>query len=336
MVLKKDDQKIFYLTDKSLAETFNLTITDFLNIVEKLINSSDPTFKIKEYIHFIIQGKSKGQNVINFSREGAIAVAKYFDEQHKLDNCSYHQVLALIEDYRINKIDRKITFIIYENSSSLIRLKQRHWLNFDDVSKIFQTTKFRLQKAFEDIEEMKLEEDFIEYQEQLYFSLSGLYKISLELSLSLRSQERREYCDRVREIAPPVVKFLAITPSPSGKEINSAISYLKNKYHYCQITGKIPNRDNKIDLAGHHLYDKNVYNFLADDHDNIIIIDQEIHKDFHQWNGGNLQSCRIDDFIEYIELKYPSKHELLLMLHYRRSILLLKLSKFQRFLPEGM
>jgi hypothetical protein len=74
---------------------------------------------------------------------------------------------------------------------------------------------------------------------------------------------------------------------------------------------------------------------LADDIDNIITITEQIHDDFHQWNGGYQKSCTIDDFIQYVEWRYPQKHKEILMLENRRRVLLVKLTQFQRALPEG-
>jgi hypothetical protein len=178
---------------------------------------------------------------------------------------------------------------------------------------------------------MRIYEGFEVYESIFFFSLSGLEKLSIELSVSLRSEERREYCKRVAEVAPPVLEFLAIAPSPSQAKIFSAVRYAKGRDEFsCQITG--------VDLGnmvGHHLYDKNTYGFLADDPDNIITISENLSRDFHQWNGGNHKSCTIDDFIEYVEWKYPQKHKVILMLDNRRRILMLKLTQSQRALPEG-
>ena len=68
---------------------------------------------------------------------------------------------------------------------------------------------------------------------------------------------------------------------------------------------------------------------------NIITITKQISNDFHLWNGGFQKSCTIDDLIQYVEWRYPQKHKQILMLENRRRVLLVKLSQFQRALPEG-
>jgi len=174
------------------------------------------------------------------------------------------------------------------------------------------------------------------YGDTNFFSLSGLAKLSIELSLKLRSEERRDYCGRVTEVAPPVLKFLSLVPSPSSEEMNRAVNFAKSRDGSCQITGVVRDKYNRqIELAGHHLYDKNTYRFLGADLDNILTIDKQVHEDFHQWNGGNNRTCTIHDFIEYVEWRYPEKHEVILMLHNRQRILMIKLSQSQRALPES-
>ncbi|MEM9541876.1 MAG: hypothetical protein AAGA60_20565 [Cyanobacteria bacterium P01_E01_bin.42] len=336
------DREIFYIEENKLAEAFERSQKEFDELVDFLISSSEEKNYLREWIHFVVQGYINKQQAIRiFSREGAIAIANYIDLQGEATDTALHTVFALLDRYRLDRIDNNIRRSVYENSSSLTFKNQRHWLDRQDIVKIFKTTRSRLDEAFRNIQRseyaMKITEDFDNREETDYFSLSGLEKLSVELSISLRSQERQEYCNRVREVAPPVIEFLAIAPSPSPQEIERTVRYVKNRDKFCQITeiarDKYENR--LIKLVGHHLYDKNNYPFLANDPDNIVTITEQISDDFYQWNGGFTKTCTIDDFIEYVEWRYPQKHEVILMLHNRRRVLLLKLGQLQRTLPEG-
>lgn len=335
------DRKIFYIEEASLAKALNLEQKTFDEIVNSLETSLDENIRLKDNLHFVIQGYIGKQPVRIFSREGAIAIAKYLDLHGDLTKLALKAVLELIEQYRINQIDTKVRQAVYENSSSLVLRNQRHWLSREDVIKIFKTNGSRLNTAFQSIQRsdfpMRINEDFETKESGYYFSLSGLEKLSIELSLNLLSEERREYCQRVREVAPPVLEFLALVPSPSAQDIERAIRFAKNRDGICQITGVARNKyENRlIKIVGHHLYDKNTYTFLGADPDNILTIAEQVSEDFHQWNGGNQNSCTIDDFINYVEWRYPEKHQVILMLHNRRRVLLLKLSQRQRALPEG-
>ncbi len=335
------DREVFYIEERNLAEAFNLYQRDFDQIVENLASTSNEEIRLIESVHFIIQGYVSKQYAKRiFSQEGAIAIASYLDVNGAVDETHINTVFALLERYRINQIDATVRRSVCKNSSSLARRRQRYWLSLEDVVKILKTNRSRLEKAFHDIQTsddpMIIYEDF-ENQDKDYFSLSGLEKLSLELSVSLRSEERREYCSRVTEVAPPVVDFLAFTPSPSQENIDRTVRYVKNKDQFCQVTGVARDKyeNQLIKLVGHHLYDQNTYKFLAADPDNIITIAEQVSDDFHQWNGGFNITCTIDDFIEYTERRYPEKHKAILMLHNRRTILMHKLSQLQRTLPEG-
>lgn len=314
------DRKVFYIEEGKLSEALELEQREFDEIVNSLQASTDENARLKEWLHFVVQGYiNKQQPIRIFSREGAIAVASYLDSHGETTEISVKRVLSLLKRYRTLYIDGRVRKSVYENSSSLALRSNRHWLSRVDVARIFITSIPRLNKAFQDIQKsdspMRIGFDFEDYGDTTFFSLSGLEKLSMELSLKLRSEERREYCSRVREIAPPVLQFLSLVPSPSQQDVNRVVRYAKNRDRFCQITGvardKYENR--LIKLVGHHLYDKNTYYFLADDPDNILTIAEQISEDFHQWNGGNDKTCTIDDFIEYLEQRYSEKHEVILM-----------------------
>ncbi len=340
------DRKNFYIEEHSLATAFGLEQRNFDNIVNSLEASSDENIRLKECLHFVVQAYINKQYPIRiFSREGAIAIASYLDLnglRGEVTEFTLNTLFALLERYRINQIDREVRQAVYENSSSLTLSNQRHWLSREDVVKVFKTNGSKLDKAFQSIQRcdspMRINEDFESRESSYYFSLSGLEKLSMELSISLQSEQRREYCERVREVVPPVLTFLALVPSPSKGDIEAAVRYAKNtRDGFCQVTGvardKYENRS--ATLHGHHLYDKNTYHFLSADLDNILTISGEVSEDFHQWNGGTHKTCTVDDFIEYVEWRYPQKHGVILMLLNRRRILLIKLSQVQRALPKG-
>ena len=329
----------FYIEEAKLVQALELTLKEFDDLLEVLIADDR---SLQESIHFIVQNHIAKKPIRLFSREGAIAITRSLEKKGIVNDATIKSVLTLIEQYRLEQIDTSVRRSIYENSSSLLLKNQRHWLSYQEVVKIFRTNVNRLASARDSIRKsdnpMIFDEDATKIEGVTHFSLSGLEKLSIELSLTLKSQERREYCERVREVAPPVLKSLALAPSPSESQIESAKRFVKNQNNQCcQITGSARNKyDNPtLKLVAHHLYDQNNYRFFANDPDNIIAIREEISDDFHLWNGGFKKSCTIDDFIEYIEWKYPKKHDKILMLYNRREVLYQKLKMLQRTLPYG-
>ncbi|MBE9233150.1 hypothetical protein IQ231_16075 [Cuspidothrix issatschenkoi LEGE 03284] len=279
------DREIFYIEEEKLSQALELTQRKFDEKCEQLIDSSDDRIRLQEWVHYIIQGTVNKQIIRIFSREGAIAIAKYLDMEGKVNTNSLNKVFSLFEEYRINQIDTIVRRSVYENSSSLVVKRQRHWLNIEDVVNIFKSNKYRIREAFNSIQ---VSDD------------------------------------------PMIINV-------DFENIEQAMRYVKTRDGCCQITGIARNKyENKlVELVGHHLYDRNNHKFLADDIDNIMTITEQIHDDFHQWNGGYQKSCTIDDFIQYVEWRYPQKHKEILMLENRRRVLLVKLTQFQRALPEG-
>lgn len=346
----KFDRNIFYIEEEKLSKTLDLTLKAFDELVDSLIYSDNESIRLKESIHFAIQRRIAKQPVRVFSREGVFRVIKYLEQCGSESTLLLNKIQQLLKEYDINQIDAEIRKKIYENSSAFIFRYKRTWLSIQATINILDTNSKRLKKAIEDIQKsdspMNVNEDFESFEDfahengfTYYFSISGLEKLSLELSLKLRSAERREYCQRVKEVAPPVFEFLALAPSPSHTDIDRAMKYAKNRDgHICQVTRVSRNKyseNRHIEVVAHHLYDKSNYPYLADFPDNILTISKLVSEDFHQSNGGNQQSCTIDDFIQYVEWRYPENHEVILMLYNRRSILMLKLAQFQQALPES-
>jgi len=219
--------------------------------------------------------------------------------------------------------------------------KNRHWLNSTDVFRILKTTGQKLDQVFKSIQKsndpMELEKDFADFDRIRYYSFSGLEKLSIELRLILKSQRRKEYCDRVYIVAPPILQDLTRFSLPDSSEIGKAMNYAKNNRdsQKCQVEGVTREDDEQVELVAHHLYDQNNYRFVAAELDNIITISKKISNEFHQWNGGTQQSCTIDDFLNFLELFYPEKHKIIAILYNRRDSLRLKVLRYQRLLPKA-
>lgn len=48
---------------------------------------------------------------------------------------------------------------------------------------------------------------------------------------------------------------------------------------------------------------------LAESMDNLITLTEQVHREFHAWNGGFDKPCRIDDLINFVHNMYPDKVE---------------------------
>jgi hypothetical protein len=68
--------------------------------------------------------------------------------------------------------------------------------------------------------------------------------------------------------------------------------------HRCEITGKKAAVHKKIDLDGHHLFDRRSRPDLADLPENILVLVPDLHREFHGWKSG---PCAPKDVLVFVE-----------------------------------
>ena len=90
----------------------------------------------------------------------------------------------------------------------------------------------------------------------------------------------------------------------------------------CQITGTERDKKSKsVNITAHHIYDKKHYPHLADCEDNLITLSQEVHNDFHAWNGGSGKSCTADNLIDFVQQLHSDNYEVIMRLNKIKQIL---------------
>lgn len=76
----------------------------------------------------------------------------------------------------------------------------------------------------------------------------------------------------------------------AGDIASARLVALKRAKGRCVISGSTE------ELRGHHLFDVSTYPFWAASPWNFIMITEELHKEFHRFNGGTTKSCTIFHF----------------------------------------
>ncbi len=85
------------------------------------------------------------------------------------------------------------------------------------------------------------------------------------------------------------------------KRIQAAVDNAKKKANgRCQITGEKKCAADPFNLAVHHVFDQKTYPHLADHADNLLVIKECVHKEFHSWMGGTKKTCDVEDFEQFI------------------------------------
>ena len=89
----------------------------------------------------------------------------------------------------------------------------------------------------------------------------------------------------------------------------------------CQITGEKRTATNMINITAHHIYSRQHYPQLATSIDNLITLKDQIHLDFHAWNGGSSKPCTADDLMRFATELYPENHKVIQRLKKVKEIL---------------
>ena len=91
------------------------------------------------------------------------------------------------------------------------------------------------------------------------------------------------------------VKRICAAPLRIEKVIDAA---KKSSGYRCQVSGKRKTKTSQFQLHGHHLFDQATRPDLADLHENILVVEGNIHSEFHSWKKK--ESCEPKDFLNFL------------------------------------
>jgi hypothetical protein len=253
-----------------------------------------------------------------FSQQGAFTIVKYLDTTEK--KSIWKQLKEFVTKNKEKVRKAFVNKSIVQNSSSLTFRANRHWLNKADTKSILSTSYPRLEKAFKDLQQsttpLIIYEDFDIVDGNKQYSLSGLYKITNNLSSTLTVKNRKEWCEAIEVVAPSTFKLLISHQDAKLKRVQKACELSRKRDgNACQITKEKPSRSNKFNLASHHIFSKAHYPDLEDSLDNIITLKEEVHKEFHTYMGGTQNECTIDNLIEFVIQFYPEAEDAIFLLN---------------------
>ncbi|HEY9697278.1 MAG TPA: HNH endonuclease [Trichocoleus sp.] len=310
----------FTIKAEDLAKALEISLDRLYEIVEFFDKDSKDEWDLVENEHFIFLSKNKGTRL--FSQIGAFAIAKYMDTIEKKTLLG-----RLVEFITRHKEKLRNAFVrqrVYENCSSLTHRNSFSFLSRKDVVNILCTSYARLDKAFETIQKsdpMENGKHFIDIEGKRFYSLSGIEKLSRELSNNLKKPDRREWCKAVHIVGNKTLAQIISAEEQREKRITAAKNTAKKRDKCCQITGSKPKPSNQVELAAHHIFSKEEYPHLSESLDNLITLTNDVHKEFHHWNGGFDKPCTVDEFIRFVSEQYsdedkcPNLDELLQKLH---------------------
>jgi len=313
----------FTIRESDLAKMLEITREKLDEIVIFFDADSNDRWELQENDHFIYFNRSLNERL--FSEQGAYAIAKYIDEIQPQN--IWTRVKEFITKHREKIRNAFINQKIQENCSSLTLKNNRHFLSKQDVISIFCTSHRRINTAFEEIRisdsPLILYEDFDDIDGVRHYSFSGLNKLSRHLAKALTVMNRRSWCEAVEIVGTKTFKLIIDAETAKQKRISTVMDRAKKRdKSRCQIIGVERDKQNKsINITVHHIYDRHHYQHLADCEDNLITLSQEVHNDFHTWNGGYQKSCTADNLIEFVQQLHPDNYAVILRLNKIKQIL---------------
>ena len=111
---------------------------------------------------------------------------------------------------------------------------------------------------------------------------------------------RKAWVEAVGEVVEDCFKSEVARIKAAPSRISRTIKSVKRSAnHTCQVSGRKKMRSNSIQLDGHHLFDKSTRPDLDDLHENILVVEAHIHREFHSYIGG--ESCEPEQFLDFLE-----------------------------------
>ena len=262
---------------------------------------------------------NKEKKLRNFSPKGAFKIASYIEKNEKRGIFYKFKEFFTKHDQKIRRsLARKSIFAELTDSGEIQVYQGVAMIHKQSLRRILETNGSKLNKTVNHLQQrtdkpLELGVDFYEDEKrEFWFSESGIVMISKSMSETLTNKSRQEMCKTIAMEFPLAFKEIQENLDDDTKqkiEIEKAKKRAKTRdKNTCQVTGQKPDRNNKFNLAVHHLYSLQKYPHLATLDLNLVTIKEEIHQEFHGNLGGFHQPCTIEDFIEFLHVYYPEHH----------------------------
>ena len=301
------------LTDKETAKILHKTTTSLYKTVDFFDSRDDDEWDLKEGEHFeFVKGGDPAYQPRRFTEEGVEALAQYYEKEGKIS--ILHSVLDALFQRRIRRkkmlVSRRITqefieaipppeirgelaFVQRKTTINILQTNGKGLNNSE--ARLFDAGSLDGQEGLElDVHFSKDEND------QRTWSQKGIASIAVDMSRKSRiSKARKAWMDAVGDVVEDCFTAEVKRISAAPLRIDKAIAAAKQSAgQRCQVSGKRKTRTSQIQLHGHHLFDKATRPDLADLHENILVIEGNIHSEFHSWKKK--ESCEPKDFLDFL------------------------------------
>lgn len=299
------------LTDIETAKILGKRIDTLYKTVDFFDRHDDDEWELIEGEHFEFVQKTGSIRERRFTEKGVEALARYLESTIPglLDG-----VIELLTQRRLKRkrmlVSRRITQELLEKESVIAIKNGLAFVDKRTTIKILQTNGRGINNSIKRLihsgslegqEGIEIEKHFLLDQKgKKAWSQKGIASIAIDMrNNSTITKSRKAWMDAVGDVVENCfsreIQRLESTEARITKAIKSAKKAASNT---CQVTGKKRTRGNYIQIEGHHLFDKSTRPDLDDFHDNILVVESHLHRDFHCWNRSG--SCTPKDFMDYL------------------------------------
>jgi len=300
------------LTDTEAARILGKRRPQLYRIVDKFDQDPDDEWELEEGVHFEFAGPAvpgtDGKRPRRFTEEGIEALARYIEahERSGLLQAVKERLFQVTKKRKQLLVSRRITQEFVEAGGTVEIRGQLAFVTRKSTVAILQTNykclgnsweRLRMAGTAEGEQALEIGKDFLESEErQLLFSQRGVAAVARDMRANSKiTKARQAWIEAVGEVVESCfqaeIRYLTDGAERAIKRAKSAAG------HRCEVTGKKSSRQTRIDLAGHHLFDRSSRPDLIDLTDNILVIVPDLHRDFHNWKPG---ACCPNDFLKFI------------------------------------
>lgn len=304
-----------YLTDQETAKLLGKRIDQLYRIIDAFDAVPDDEWELNEGEHFAYTSTTVdafGRRRRRFTEEGVEALARYLEvtESRGL----LQKILDKLTNWKTKRkqllVSRRITQEFLTVSDTLLFRGSRAFVPKKTTIAILQTNhkgfnnswaRVRGAGQLEGSEAVEIDKHFtVNDENTLFFSEMGIARIADDMKHnSTINAARKAWMDAVAEVVERCfqaeVKHLQSAPQRIENAVIKAKRAAKGR---CDVTGQAKKAHTTLELDGHHLFDRRNRPDLADATDNILVLQSELHGEFHSWKAS--PSCCPQDFIEFV------------------------------------
>lgn len=299
------------MSDDETAQILNITKSRLYRICQVFDHRNDDEWDLIEGEHF--EWLSKNIQTRRFYEEGAMAIAKYLEETSTSGFITGF-VDAVIERFTQRRkrtrqmLVRRRVIQEFQDLSGVIVKGDLVFIERPRVIRILDTNGKGLNAAARREQSndglkgrapMEPGEHFDNLNNVQYWSQRGLARIAQNMTENLARKSRQAWTAAVAEIIEDAIEQQRKYLDSSDARVRRAMDQAKaSANHRCQVTLVKRTPAAPFDLHVHHLFDRAARPDLAAFHDNLLVMHEALHRNFHNWHGS--ASCEPKHLIEYL------------------------------------